>query len=215
MTGAALPILYTFRRCPYAMRARLAIHQAGNPVEAREVVLRDKPAHLLAISAKATTPTMQLPDGSVLDESLDIMHWALLQRDPAAWLAAVDDPDNHALITANDGPFKRALDRYKYPNRYPVEDCTGAQDDCALFLAQLDARLATAGHLAGAAEGLADMAIFPFVRQCANVDRVWFDALPLPTLHRWLTRHLDGTAFAAIMVKWPPWQPESLPLVWP
>ena len=121
------PILYSFRRCPYAMRARLALYASGANVELREIVLRDKPAHMLEISPKATVPVLLLQDGKVIDESLDIMIWALGRQDPDEWLAS-DEVTTQELIKRNDNEFKYALDRYKYPNRYPDEDCSDMFD---------------------------------------------------------------------------------------
>ena len=116
-----LPVLYSFRRCPYAIRARLALRISGLPLELREVSLKSKPPEMLALSAKGTVPVLVLPDGLVIDESLDIMRWALSQNDPEAWLSHGPLNDMLALIAINDGKFKHALDRYKYPNRYPQE----------------------------------------------------------------------------------------------
>ena len=203
----ALPILYSFRRCPYAMRARLAISASGLRVRLREVVLRDKPAELIAATATATVPVLVLPDGRVIDESLAIMHWALGKRDPERWLTT--DSDAAAdLIAQNDGPFKRALDRYKYPTRYedegvdPIKQRAIATD----ILTALDARIAAnGGGLLSAGPSLADMAIFPFIRQFANTDRTWFDAQPLPALQAWLTAHLGSARFEGIMNKYPQW----------
>ncbi|TPG14570.1 glutathione S-transferase [Sphingomonas oligophenolica] len=200
------PILYSFRRCPYAMRARLALAISGLSVELREVRLADKPEALLAASPKGTVPVLALPDGAVIDESLDIMRWALETRDPENWLAR-DDP---ALIAFNDGPFKEALDRYKYPERHD-SDPAGHRDQGSMFLRELDNRLATKGQLCGSARGLADAAIIPFIRQFAAVNRAWFDALPLPHLKRWLNEHLSSQLFEAVMVNRLFWSPGQAP----
>lgn len=206
-----LPVLYSFRRCPYAMRARLALYYAGIKLELREVILRDKPAHMIQISPKATVPVLQLPDGTVIDESLDIMHYALTQNDPEGWLKE-KSPN---LIQNNDRDFKNALDRYKYPNRYPDEDCSDARDKCEAFFIELNNRLSSHIYLCADKITLTDMAIFPFIRQCANVDRSWFDALPYPYLQRWLQDRLESDIFAAIMTKYEPWKEGDIPLVWP
>ena len=185
-----LPVLYSFRRCPYAMRARLALAVSGQAHELREVVLKNKPATMLAASLKGTVPVLVLPGGEVIDESLDIMRWALAQNDPAQWLsptgASTEEMD--ALIAASDGEFKQHLDRYKYPNRYASESSGDAADfalnhrsEAAHWLAQLDARLGD-GWLFGAKACLADMAILPFIRQFARTDAHWFAAQPWPRL---------------------------------
>ena len=192
------PIFYSFRRCPYAMRARLALHYADCDVEHREIVLKDKPPEMLEASPKGTVPVMVLADGRVIDESLDIMKWAAAQNDPKRLLGDTD----FTLIEQNDHSFKPQLDRYKYPSRFPDEDCGAAQDNCAAFFALLDDRLKATASLGG----LTDYAIFPFIRQCANVDKNWFDALPYDALKTWLTAHLESAAFQAIMTKYPVWK---------
>lgn len=193
-----LPILYSFRRCPYAMRARLALHYAGIELEHREIILRDKPQAMLDASPKGTVPVLILPDETVIDESLDIMKWAATQNDPQNWLQATD----FALITHNDTIFKPQLDRYKYPTRYPDEDCTGARATCENYFALLNDKLCATDQLGG----LTDYAIFPFIRQCANVDKDWFSALPYNALQNWLDAHLTSAIFQAIMKKHPLWQ---------
>ncbi len=204
----SLPILYSFRRCPYAMRARLAIVASGTLCELREVKLSAKPAALREASPKATVPVLVAPGGVVIDESLEIMRWALGQRDPGGWLMR-DDP---ALIAANDGPFKRNLDAYKYPER--VAGDPGVHRAAGLsFLSELDARVAEQGQLCGTAPGLADMAIMPFVRQFAAVDQAWFAARPLPHLKVWLAGHVKSALFAAIMVRVAPWHAGDAPVL--
>lgn len=203
MTATPQPILYSFRRCPYAIRARLALAISDTHCEIREVRLRAKPASMLAASPKGTVPVLVLPDGRVIDESLDIMRWALARQDPEGWLER-DDP---ALIAVNDGAFKRALDGYKYPGRHGADPLPHRDAGLAL-LAHIDARLARSGQLCGTRRGLADAAILPFVRQFAAVDRSWFDDLPLPHLHHWLDDHLASDLFAIIMLSILPWVPE-------
>jgi glutathione S-transferase len=203
------PILYSFRRCPYAMRARMALLASGTVCEIREVVLRDKPAALIEASPKATVPVLVLPDGEVIDQSLDIMRWALGRSDPDHWL----DGDDAALIAANDGPFKHHLDRAKYPGRY---DESG--DHRALALAMLepiDARLKGRDFLCGDLPVLTDFALLPFVRQFAEIDRPWFDVQPLPELGRWLARLLASDLFAAAMVRLPAWKAGDPPILFP
>ncbi|MCR9271433.1 MAG: glutathione S-transferase [Hyphomonadaceae bacterium] len=208
--SADRPILYSFRRCPYAMRARMAIAVAGVKCQLREVVLRDKPAEMLDASPKGTVPVIVEPDGTVIEESLDVMAWALAQNDAESWLT----PDQgtraemDALIAECDGPFKRALDRYKYPNRYEDEG-VDRDEQRALglaFLEQLNARLDGQSQLFGTRVSYADIAIFPFIRQFANTDRSWFDALDLPILQSWLKGHLESDRFKQIMPKYPQWK---------
>lgn len=189
----------------------MAIAVCGVTVELREVVLRDKPPELIQASAKATVPVLVLPDGAVIEESLDVMRWALDQNDPEDWFAA-DDLD---LIQQNDGPFKAALDRYKYPHRFGLESGILHRDEGLAILGQLDARLRKAPYLSGDARRLTDMAIFPFIRQFAATDRTWFDAQPLPSLHRWLGQVLMSDLFASIMLRYPRWQAGDAPTVFP
>ena len=212
--SAALPVLWSFRRCPYAMRARLALAASETPVEHREVLLRDKPAEMLAASPKGTVPVLVLPVGTVIEESLDIMRWALARHDPRGWLAPGDAM--FELVAVNDGPFKQALDRYKYPDRYEGEDALKNRARGLEILTGLDARLAGSAFLCGEAMSLADAAIFPFVRQFAHTDRDWFAAQALPHLQAWLAGHLASPVFVAIMHKYPLWHPgpadDGLPL---
>ncbi len=197
-----LPILYSFRRCPYAMRARIAVAMSDVKVELREVVLRDKPLELIEASAKATVPVLVLPGSEVLDESLDIMRWALEQNDPENWLAHVDAD----LIAANDGPFKRALDRYKYPHRYDLPNGIEHRDQALANISDLNERLDDMPFLAGDKRGFTDIAIFPFIRQFAATDQGWFDALPLPALQAWLDGLQSSDLFASIMIRYPQWK---------
>ncbi len=193
-------ILYSFRRCPYAMRARLALAVSGTRYELREVRLSDKPPALLSISPKATVPVLQAADGTVIDESLEIMRWALQAHDPEGWLIR-DDPE---LIAVTDGMFKHHLDRYKYPDRYGVNPQVH-RDGGLRFLCDLDARIAVAGQVRGSVRGIADAAVMPFVRQFAGVNRAWFDALPLPSLKAWLASHLASELFERVMHRAAPW----------
>ncbi len=196
----ALSILYSYRRCPYAMRARMAIWAANIQVEVREISLREKPAHLLQISPKGTVPVLQLPDGTVLEQSLDIMQWALAQNDPQGWLNAAPEAVN-ALITINDGDFKKALDRYKYPDRYPEHTQAFYREQGEQFLQRLEAALAQHDYLLGDKPSMADVAIFPFIRQFAAVDAEWFASSPYPKLRVWLEHWLESALFAEVMQK--------------
>ena len=201
-----LPILYSFRRCPYAMRARMALLYTSINVELREVVLRDKPPSMLAVSAKGTVPVLQLADGRVLDQSLDIMHWALADSDPRQWRRIEFGEATDELIAHNDGEFKTALDRYKYWERFPAESQDYYRAQGELFLAQLESRLSAKRYLFGEQITLADVALFPFVRQFAFVDKAWFDQSPYPKLRAWLDEHLASELFVRAMKKSPPWQ---------
>ncbi len=206
-----LPILYSFRRCPYAMRARLALRAAGVALEIREVLLKDKPAALRAVSPKATVPVLVLPEGPVLDESLDIMLWALARHDPEGWLSQGDAPLGRRLIAINDGPFKAALDAYKYPERHPQASQREHREQAVgLQIAPLEALLATRPWLLGEAPALADVALFPFVRQFAQVDADWF-AGGFARLHAWLERLAASPLYGSVMQKLPPWQPGDAP----
>jgi glutathione S-transferase len=198
---SALPILYSFRRCPYAMRARMALWSAGIAVEMREVKLAAKPAELITASPKATVPVLVLPDGEVIDESLEIMRWALRQNDPEGWLADEDA----TLIAANDGPFKHHLDRAKYPTRYDADGIDHRAAALALLL-PLEERLQAHAQLCRNTRSLTDIALFPFIRQFAHSDRAWFAAQPLPHLGAWLEGHIASDLFAAIMPKFAPWK---------
>lgn len=198
----ALPILYSYRRCPYAMRARLALQYAGIKVEVREISLRDKPSHMLAISPKATVPVLWLPDDKVIDESLDIIYWALSQNDEDGWLK-VDLNATKQLIQENDTRFKSALDAYKYPERYPEKTQAAHRVNGELFLQALEILLEKNAGLFGRLPTLADIAIFPFVRQFKGVDSNWFNAAPYPKLNKWLMTLIESDLFVSIMQKHP------------
>lgn len=204
------PILYSFRRCPYAMRARLAVQVSGLAYEHREVVLKNKPASMLALSPKGTVPVLWLPSavgGEVIDQSLDIMWWALRQNDPQGWLpAAADEAEALRWIAHNDGPFKQHLDRYKYPQRSGLASGVPDRDQGAQWLMQLDARLQQQPFLAGPHWGLLDAALAPFVRQFAHTDPEWFATQAWPRLIDWLSAFENSPAFAQVMVKHPVWQ---------
>ncbi len=199
-------VLYSFRRCPYAMRARLAIAYSQIAVELREVVLRDKPAEMLAISPKGTVPVLQTPQGEVIDQSLDIMHWALGQYDPEQWLCPRLNHQIDALINHNDHDFKGCLDRYKYPDRHPEHAQAFYRQQGEQFLQQLEQLLTVHRYLLADRPCLADMAIMPFIRQFAAVDQAWFDQAGYPKLQAWLAHLLALPLFAQVMNKYAPWQ---------
>ncbi|MEG3087140.1 glutathione S-transferase [Sphingomonas sp. PB4P5] len=193
-------VLYSFRRCPYAMRARMAVLISGVAVELREVVLRDKPAAMLAASPKGTVPVLVLGNGQVIEQSFEIMLWALGQHDPEDWLGVHDA----ALIAANDGSFKHHLDRYKYPERHDSEPL--AHRAAGLdFLEALERRLLLHGNLCRETRSLTDIALFPFVRQFAAVDRAWFEAQPLPRVRAWVGPHTGSALFEGAMLRVKPW----------
>jgi glutathione S-transferase len=204
-----LPVLYSFRRCPYAMRARMALAVSQQRCELREVVLAHKPAALLAASAKGTVPVLVLPDSSVIDQSLDIMLWALQIQDPEGWLpqTTTQQAQSQFLIAQNDGLFKYHLDRYKYPKRYALPD--GMRDRLAGtdFLQQLQAILSMQAFLAGTHFGLVDAALAPFVRQFAHTDSLWFNQQPWPALQRWLAAFEQSAIYVSVMGKVPAWSP--------
>lgn len=209
---ADLPILWSFRRCPYAMRARLAIQSSGQRVALREILLKDKPPLFLATSPKGTVPVLQDAD-TVIEESRDVMLWALGRNDPEGWLNMPDD--GFALIDRCDGPFKMALDHTKYAVRYPDLHEADAREEAMVFLRDLDARLQENAFLMGANRTMADMAILPFVRQFANTDRAWLDRQGLKPLTLWLDDFLHSERFQRIMTKYPPWQEGQDQVIFP
>lgn len=210
-THGERPILYSFRRCPYAMRARFALQVSNTFCELREVVLKDKPLEMLEASPKGTVPVLIKPDGEVIDESIDVMLWALETSDPNNWL----NPEHGsraemlALIKTFDDVFKPNLDCYKYPNRFENADPTFARDKAAEYLVKVTTALDTRSYLFGTQPSLADMALAPFVRQYANTDRDWFDNQPWPAIHRWLDSILGSDLFNAAMKKYPQWHPPT------
>ena len=208
-TSEAAPILYSFRRCPYAMRARLALASSELNVELREIILRDKPAHMVEVSPKATVPVMILPDGRVIDESLDVMIHALRLNDPEYLLEAENASFDEmlSLIKTFDGPFKTALDRYKYANRHDNVDVDEEREKASVYLMELETLLAKGNeYLFGNRISLADLAIFPFVRQFANVDKDWFDNQTWPLLVKALDKFVSSERFLNIMTKYPQWR---------
>jgi len=200
-----LPILYSFVRCPYAIRARMALAYAGINYKLREVSLKNKPAAMLTISPKGTTPVLQI--GSlVLEESLDIMRWALSHHDPDRWQ---DFPDRELLISRNDQEFKPDLDRYKYYVRYTEPQAVYRQQ-AEKYLQVLEALLNQHQFLYSSDRlSLADVAIFPFIRQFAGVDRLWWQNSSYNRLKIWLNYHESSMLFQQVMSKTPVWSPQS------
>jgi glutathione S-transferase len=204
-----VPIFYSFRRCPYAMRARLALDASTQRCELREVRLRNKPEAMLEASAKGTVPVLIDTDGAVIDESLEIMLWALHRNDPERWLPT--EPDSfeatQELIRYFDTHFKQHLDRYKYPNRFEGASAELSRAEASDDLHTLEVRLQRAAYLCGDRPTLADMAIAPFVRQFANVDGAWFATQPWPSVQRWLSAFVSSSRFERIMQPIEPWVP--------
>lgn len=214
--SSQLPVLYSFRRCPYAIRARLALAYAGLACEIREIKLRDKPQSMLEVSPKGTVPVLVLPNGQVIEQSLEVMLHALDSRDADGWLQPTDGTleDMLALVARNDQYFKPALDRSKYPDRYSADEVSEAAAIADEWLGSLDRRLAETGYLCGLNPSLADMALRPFVRQFAAIDKTVWAAKPWPHLQAWLQRFLDSALFAEVMQTHPVWMPGTAgPLV--
>jgi glutathione S-transferase len=198
-------ILYSYRRCPYAMRARMALKYASIEVEHREIELRNKPQSMLLASPKGTVPVLCIGD-TVLDQSVDIMRWAIEQSDPDAW-GSTDDAIAQAWVAKNDGPFKTLLDQYKYPNRFPeLDQATVLKEALQIMLLPMEQSLQATQYLMGDQMTWVDVAIFPFIRQFSMVDIKKFDDLPIPAVKKWLAQHLDSELFHSVMHKYPVWR---------
>lgn len=201
MSGlATLPVLYSYRRCPYAMRARMALKYANIAVEIREISLKDKPLALLEVSPKGTVPVLVLQDATVLEQSLDIMYWALQQQDAEGWLMA-DSTLTQQLIGENDSSFKQALDKYKYAIRFPEQSSVIYRAQGEVFLQKLELLLSKSPFLLNTQPSLADIAIFPFIRQFAAVDNAWFESTGYSALKAWLQRLVESALFLSVMEK--------------
>ena len=219
----SLPILYSFRRCPYAIRARLAIEASGLLVQLREVDLKAKPSELLAASPKGTVPVLVLNDGTVLEESLDVMAWALDQHDPHGWRHLDTDPQRvagkqrmGALIATNDRQLKHHIDRYKYGHRHPGSDPLQHREEALKILREWNGLLEAGGWLLGERPSMADIAVLPFVRQFRLADPGWFDDLEdLAPLQAWLGRFLARPELAVVMAPFSPWMPGDPSLFYP
>jgi len=207
--------LYSFRRCPYAMRARLGILFAEQSVALREITLKNKPEQMLAISPKGTVPVLQLADGTVIEESDEIMLWALTQSDPQGLLAEKALPQADALIAQNDNEFKHWLDRYKYADRHVEMTQTEYRQQGEVFLQVLEELLSKNTYLLGNRVTIGDIGIMPFVRQFAHVDREVFYSLPYPKLQQWLKDWLDHPLFLQVMTKFQPWQEGDEVVIFP
>ncbi|SHK30683.1 glutathione S-transferase [Marinobacter antarcticus] len=214
-----LPRLYSFRRCPYAMRARLGILFAEQKVQLREIVLKNKPAQMLAISPKGTVPVLELAEGDsskrlVIEESREILDWALQQKDPQG-LLNVDLVSAQALLDRNDNEFKHWLDRYKYADRHPELSQLEYRQQGEVFLQELENLLGKNRYLLGDNISIADIGILPFVRQFAHVDREVFYSLPYPDLQQWLRDWLEHPVFQQVMIKFQPWQEGGEVVIFP
>tara|TARA_B110000196_G_C21075696_1_gene629768 strand:+ start:581 stop:1171 length:591 start_codon:yes stop_codon:yes gene_type:complete len=189
----------------------MSIVSAGIRCELREVVLREKPAEMVTISPKATVPVLQLAEGTVIDESLNIMHWALAQRDPEDWLNPSNTSPDEAfvLIEQTETQLKPHLDRYKYPDRYTGTNAKEQRVKCCNFVKLLEEKLTVMPYLFGKQACIADIAIFPFVRQFANTDRNWFDESPYRHTQAWLSKLSNGKHFCVVMKKYLQWESGS------
>ena len=201
-----LPILYSFRRCPYAMRARMAIHASGQKCELREVLLRDKPPSMIEYSLKGTVPVLILQDGNVIDESLDVIDWALNLNDPDNWQRSKDNEKTKELIKINDGEFKHHLDRYKYSKRYDNEDPEFHRKKCLKFIESVNNELNNSKYIFDDNISYADIVLLPFIRQFRIADIEWFDSLPYDNLKKWLSSFLNSSLLNSIMKKYDLWK---------
>ena len=208
MKSAELPILYSFRRCPYAIRARFAIKASYIAVELREVLLADKPKEMISCSPKGTVPILHLFNGRVIDESREIIDWALKQSDPNGWSPKTEAEisETNRLIEMNDNEFKQHLDHYKYADRFPEAPMEYYREQAEPFLQQLERKLTQNQFLITDSTSLADIAIFPFVRQFAYVDKSWFDQSDYKKLQKWLNVFITMDLFADVMKKYPQWK---------
>ncbi len=200
-------VLYSYRRCPYAMRARMALRYSNIEVEIREISLKEKPASMIAASPKATVPVLVLASGQVIEQSLDIMNWALEKSDIDHW--NIQNAAQEELISANDGSFKQALDKYKYAIRFPEHPAQVYRAQGEAFLKRLESLLQENTYLLRSTISKADIAIFPFVRQFAMVDEAWFENAHYPALKIWLGTLLNSQLFTDVMQKYPLWVESS------
>ena len=208
------PILYTFRRCPYAMRARFAIRSSKIKVEVREIKLQEKPSEFLKSSPKGTVPVLITKSGQVLEESLDIINWALNINDPDKWLRKgnLQEKEIKNLLDELEIKFKTNLDKYKYPSRFSEIDPHLHRDKNLCFLEKLNSYLRNNKSLNCEHLTFLDYAVFPFIRQFRNVDQEWFDKLNFSLLNNWLNQIIDSEDFSSIMKKFKKWEPNDLPI---
>ncbi|WP_028022292.1 glutathione S-transferase [Enterovibrio calviensis] len=210
-----VPILYSLRQCPYAMRSRLAILHAGQTVILRDIDMNNKPEEMLAISPKGTVPVLELADGSVIDESLDVMVWALKQSDPNNLLYSHDStqlPIMRELIERHDVEFVGALQKYRAASRYRDDNKIAFRDECCKWLGPIEQRLSQHAYIMGEQPSLVDYAILPLIRQFSRVDKRWYAQAPLPYLRAWLVKHYDDPTFSKAMVSYPKWNKNDEPI---
>lgn len=202
------PVLYSFRRCPYCMRAHMALKNSAIKVELREVDLNDMPQEALAVSAKATVPLLVFSDGSFIDESWDIVKWAVAQNDPDNWSGENDEylMDAEMLVETNDFSFKEDLDHYKYADRHPQQTEEEYRLACEEFIEELEDMLADHDYLLGNQLTLADIGVFPFIRQFSLVDKDWFEQSPYNNVKHWLTTIINTSLFQQVFVKHSLWK---------
>jgi len=203
-----LPVLYSLRNCPYAMRARIAIYKSKQPVLLRDIVLSNKPSEMLAASPKGTVPVVVLPNKTVIEESLEVMLWALKENDPNDLLQQTDHTVLIAmlnLIEKFDSEFKNCLEQYKCAKRYKEDNINECRQACEEYIAELELRLTQQQFLFSAKESLADIALLPFIRQFARVERQWYLQSPYPKLKQWLNNYLQSPMFTKVMAKYPLW----------
>ena len=197
------------------MRARMALHVSNQKVEFREVLLRDKPQSMLDISLKGTVPVLLLDSGDVIDESLDVIDWALTQNDPLDWSRSKKSKKSELLIETNDGEFKHHLDRYKYSKRYEDEDPIHHRENCMNFINEIEDQLSITKFLYDDNLSIVDISILPFIRQFRIADMEWFDALKKPNTQKWLMAFLDSELFKNIMIKYPQWKDSDEKIYFP
>ncbi len=210
------PILYSLRQCPYAMRARLGILHAQQVVELRDIDMNNKPQEMLSISPKGTVPVLELNKGSIIDESIEIMVWALTQSDPSNLLYSYDQnqlPMMLELIENNDITFVGALQKYRAASRYHDDNETECRDMCCEWLREIEQRLSQHAYIMGKTPSLVDYAILPFIRQFSRVDKKWYAQAPFPYLRGWLVNHYNDPTFSKAMVGYPKWSINSDPVL--
>lgn len=215
-----LPVLYSLRNCPYAMRARIAIYNSQQAVIMRDIVLSNKPVEFISASPKATVPTLVLPNNHVIDESLDVMLWALQQSDPKQLLRLAPqhaaNSQQHSmleLIHTFDSEFKPCLEAYKCAKRYHESNKYECRQACEVYIQRLENALSKHRFILDDNESMADIAIMPFIRQFAKVERKWYIQAPYPHLKRWLVQYLQSAMFTKVMAKYPLWTPAQDPIV--